>query len=72
MFLRVRRGLVQEVDVQHGQELCRLELDSLVQVDSTEAAWTRGVSGLFFFFRFGGWKFKSCCSSTSFTLLHIY
>ncbi|XP_075904648.1 serine/threonine-protein kinase 11-interacting protein isoform X2 [Nelusetta ayraudi] len=42
VFLRVRQGLVQEVDVQHGRERCRLELDSLVQVESTEAAWTRG------------------------------
>lgn len=50
VFLRVRQGLVQEVDVQHGRELCRLELDSLVQVDRTEAAWTQGVRGLFFFF----------------------
>lgn len=46
VFLRVRQGLVQEVDVQHGRERCRLELDSLVQVESTEAAWTRGVRAL--------------------------
>lgn len=60
VFLRVRRGLVQEVDVQHGRELCRLELDSLVQVDSTEAAWTRGVRGLilfiFYFFCFSDFR----------------
>lgn len=74
VFLRVRRGLVQEVDVQHGRELCRLELDSLMQVDNTEAAWTREVGGpfFFFFFCFGGSRCKSCCSSASFMLLHLY
>lgn len=43
VFLRVKQGLVLEVDVQHGQERCRLELGSLVQVETTEAAWTREV-----------------------------
>ncbi|KAM3857116.1 serine/threonine-protein kinase 11-interacting protein [Diretmus argenteus] len=41
VFLRVKHGLVLEVDVQRGQERCRLELDSLARVDATEAAWTR-------------------------------
>lgn len=43
VFLRVKQGLMLEVDVQHGQERCRLELGSLVQVETTEAAWTREV-----------------------------
>ncbi|XP_008299492.1 serine/threonine-protein kinase 11-interacting protein [Stegastes partitus] len=42
VFLRVKQGLVLEVDVQCGQERCRLELDSLARVDTIEAAWTRG------------------------------
>lgn len=69
MFLRVRQGLVQEVDVQHGRERCRLELDSLVQVESTEAAWTRGVRALFSLF---GSRCESCCSSASFRWVHSY
>lgn len=43
MFLRVKQGLVLEVDVQHGRERCRLELCSLARVETTEAAWSRGV-----------------------------
>lgn len=43
VFLRIKQGLVLEVDVQHGQERCRLELGSLVQVETMEAAWTREV-----------------------------
>ncbi|XP_035808042.1 serine/threonine-protein kinase 11-interacting protein isoform X2 [Amphiprion ocellaris] len=42
VFLRVKQGLVLEVDMQCGQERCRLELDSLFRVETTEAAWTRG------------------------------
>ncbi|XP_041834979.1 serine/threonine-protein kinase 11-interacting protein isoform X2 [Melanotaenia boesemani] len=42
VFLRVKRGLVLEVDIQHGQERCRLELDSLARVKTTEAVWTKG------------------------------
>ncbi|KAF7657036.1 hypothetical protein LDENG_00032760 [Lucifuga dentata] len=41
VFLCVKRSLVLEVDMQRGRERCRLELDSLSQVDTTEAAWTR-------------------------------
>uniref|UniRef100_A0AAQ6AJZ6 Serine/threonine-protein kinase 11-interacting protein n=1 Tax=Amphiprion ocellaris TaxID=80972 RepID=A0AAQ6AJZ6_AMPOC len=47
VFLRVKQGLVLEVDMQCGQERCRLELDSLFRVETTEAAWTRGVEKLF-------------------------
>ncbi|KAG7239293.1 hypothetical protein INR49_029258 [Caranx melampygus] len=42
VFLCIKPGLVLEVDMQRGQERCRLELDSLAQVETTEAAWTRG------------------------------
>ncbi|XP_078099700.1 serine/threonine-protein kinase 11-interacting protein isoform X2 [Sander vitreus] len=42
VFLRIKHGLVLEVDMQSGQERCRLELRSLARVESTEAAWTRG------------------------------
>ncbi|KAI4831357.1 hypothetical protein KUCAC02_000903, partial [Chaenocephalus aceratus] len=35
-------GLVLEVDMQRGRERCRLELNSLARVETTEAAWTRG------------------------------
>ncbi|XP_069376913.1 serine/threonine-protein kinase 11-interacting protein isoform X2 [Paralichthys olivaceus] len=41
VFLCVKQGLVLEVDVQRGQERCRLELDSLARVETTEAMWTR-------------------------------
>ena len=43
VFLCVKQGLVLEVDVQRGQERCRLELDSLARVETTEALWTRLV-----------------------------
>ncbi|XP_070711928.1 serine/threonine-protein kinase 11-interacting protein isoform X3 [Pempheris klunzingeri] len=42
VFLRIKQGLVLEVDTQRGQEKCRLELGSLARVETTEAAWTRG------------------------------
>ncbi|XP_037552255.1 serine/threonine-protein kinase 11-interacting protein [Nematolebias whitei] len=42
VFLCVKQGLVLEVDVQRGQERCRLELDSLVRVETTEVAWIQG------------------------------
>uniref|UniRef100_A0A8C2XQ64 Serine/threonine-protein kinase 11-interacting protein n=1 Tax=Cyclopterus lumpus TaxID=8103 RepID=A0A8C2XQ64_CYCLU len=42
VFLRIKPGLVLEVDMQRGRERCRLELGSLARVESTEAAWTRG------------------------------
>ncbi|XP_056286828.1 serine/threonine-protein kinase 11-interacting protein isoform X3 [Pseudoliparis swirei] len=42
VFLRIKQGLVLEVDMQRGRERCRLELCSLARVESTEAAWTRG------------------------------
>lgn len=43
VFLCIKKGLVLEMDMQCGQERCRLELDSLAKVETTEAAWTRGV-----------------------------
>lgn len=45
VFLRIKQGLALEVDTQSGQERCRLELRSLAWVETTEAAWTRGVRG---------------------------
>lgn len=45
VFLRIKQRLLLEVDMQCGRERCRLELSSLVRVESTEAAWTRGVRG---------------------------
>nr|XP_040031616.1 serine/threonine-protein kinase 11-interacting protein isoform X2 [Gasterosteus aculeatus aculeatus] len=42
VFLRIKQRLLLEVDMQCGRERCRLELSSLVRVESTEAAWTRG------------------------------
>ncbi|XP_030012122.1 serine/threonine-protein kinase 11-interacting protein isoform X2 [Sphaeramia orbicularis] len=42
VFLRVKQGLLLEVDTQRGRERCRLELDSLNAVETTEASWTRG------------------------------
>ncbi|XP_041638092.1 serine/threonine-protein kinase 11-interacting protein isoform X2 [Cheilinus undulatus] len=42
VFLCVKQGLMLEVDMQRGQERCRLELGSLARVETTEAAWTRG------------------------------
>uniref|UniRef100_A0A667WIT5 Serine/threonine-protein kinase 11-interacting protein n=1 Tax=Myripristis murdjan TaxID=586833 RepID=A0A667WIT5_9TELE len=43
VFLRVKQGLLLEVDMQRGQERCRLELDSLAGVGATEAIWTEGT-----------------------------
>lgn len=43
VFLRVKQGLLLEVDMQSGQERCRLELDSLARTETSEAAWTREV-----------------------------
>ncbi|XP_069020138.1 serine/threonine-protein kinase 11-interacting protein isoform X2 [Embiotoca jacksoni] len=42
VFLRIKQGLVLEVDMQSGRERCRLELDSLARVETTEAAWDCG------------------------------
>ncbi|XP_059183624.1 LOW QUALITY PROTEIN: serine/threonine-protein kinase 11-interacting protein [Centropristis striata] len=42
VFLRIKPGLVLEVDVHRGRERCRLELGSLARVESTEASWSRG------------------------------
>ncbi|XP_053709407.1 serine/threonine-protein kinase 11-interacting protein isoform X1 [Synchiropus splendidus] len=42
VFLRVKHHLLLEVDMQHGQERCRLELDSLTRVITSEAPWKRG------------------------------
>ncbi|KAM4560256.1 serine/threonine-protein kinase 11-interacting protein [Odontesthes bonariensis] len=42
VFLRIKQDLVLEVDVQRGQERCRLELNSLARVETTEATWTQG------------------------------
>ncbi|KAM3585336.1 uncharacterized protein V6R79_014870 [Siganus canaliculatus] len=42
VFLRVKQGLVLEVDMQRGRERCRLELSSLARVETSEAAWARG------------------------------
>lgn len=42
VFLRIKQGLMLEVDMQRGRERCRLELGSLARVETTEAAWTRG------------------------------
>uniref|UniRef100_A0A4W6F133 Serine/threonine-protein kinase 11-interacting protein n=1 Tax=Lates calcarifer TaxID=8187 RepID=A0A4W6F133_LATCA len=39
VFLCIKQGLVLEVDMQRGQERCRLELDSLARVETTEATW---------------------------------
>ncbi|MEQ2173979.1 hypothetical protein GOODEAATRI_003050, partial [Goodea atripinnis] len=48
MFLRVKQGVLLEVDMQRGMERCRLELDSLARVETTEAVWTReDTEGLF-------------------------
>ncbi|XP_072303487.1 serine/threonine-protein kinase 11-interacting protein [Eucyclogobius newberryi] len=41
VFVRIRTGFLLEVDMQTGQEKCRLELDSLTRVDTTEASWRR-------------------------------
>lgn len=42
VFLRLRKDFLLEVDMQRGQERCRLELDSLTAVDTSEASWTQG------------------------------
>ncbi|XP_018516543.1 serine/threonine-protein kinase 11-interacting protein isoform X2 [Lates calcarifer] len=42
VFLCIKQGLVLEVDMQRGQERCRLELDSLARVETTEATWVCG------------------------------
>uniref|UniRef100_A0A8C5HC36 Serine/threonine-protein kinase 11-interacting protein n=1 Tax=Gouania willdenowi TaxID=441366 RepID=A0A8C5HC36_GOUWI len=47
VFLCIKQGLVVEMDVQHGQERRRLELDSLERVETTEAAWTHGDTETF-------------------------
>ncbi|XP_054636841.1 serine/threonine-protein kinase 11-interacting protein isoform X2 [Dunckerocampus dactyliophorus] len=44
IFLRVKQGHLLEVDVQSGQERCRLELDCLTRVDATTATWTDGAT----------------------------
>lgn len=45
VFLCLKKGLMLEVDMQRGKERCRLELDSLARVETTEASWTRLVRG---------------------------
>lgn len=47
VFLRVKLRHLLEVDVQSGQERCRLELDCLASVDATQAAWTHRVKSCF-------------------------
>ncbi|XP_044043779.1 serine/threonine-protein kinase 11-interacting protein isoform X2 [Siniperca chuatsi] len=42
VFLRIKQSLMLEVDMQRGQERCRLELGSLARVETTEACWTLG------------------------------
>ena len=43
VFLRVKQGLLLEVDMHRGQERARLELDCLGKVTTSEARWTEGV-----------------------------
>ena len=43
VFLRVKQGLLLEVDMHTGQERARLELDCLGKVTTSEARWTEGV-----------------------------
>lgn len=43
VFLCLKQGLMLEVDMQRGKERCRLELDSLTRVETTEASWMRAV-----------------------------
>ncbi|XP_029942141.1 serine/threonine-protein kinase 11-interacting protein [Salarias fasciatus] len=45
VFLRVKQGLLLELDVQRGRERRRLELDSLLRVERAEQAWSREGSG---------------------------
>ncbi|PWA32146.1 hypothetical protein CCH79_00013354, partial [Gambusia affinis] len=40
VFLRVKQGVLVEVDPQRGVEMSRLELDSLARVQTTQAIWT--------------------------------
>ncbi|XP_007567647.1 serine/threonine-protein kinase 11-interacting protein isoform X2 [Poecilia formosa] len=40
VFLRVKQGVLVEVDPQRGMETSRLELDSLARVQITQAIWT--------------------------------
>ncbi|XP_023185719.1 serine/threonine-protein kinase 11-interacting protein isoform X4 [Xiphophorus maculatus] len=40
VFLRVKHGVLVEVDPQRGVEMSRLELDSLARVQTTQAIWT--------------------------------
>ncbi|XP_019712153.1 serine/threonine-protein kinase 11-interacting protein isoform X2 [Hippocampus comes] len=48
VFLRVKLRHLLEVDVQSGQERCRLELDCLASVDAMQAVWThRETKGMF-------------------------
>ncbi|KAM9836279.1 serine/threonine-protein kinase 11-interacting protein isoform 2-T2 [Aulostomus maculatus] len=42
VFLRIKQGLMLEVDPRRGRERCRLELNSLTGLETSEAAWTRG------------------------------
>lgn len=44
VFLRVKHGVLVEVDPQRGVEMSRLELDSLARVQTTQAIWTPQVS----------------------------
>ncbi|XP_057685959.1 serine/threonine-protein kinase 11-interacting protein [Corythoichthys intestinalis] len=48
VFLRVKQGHLLEVDVQSGQERCRLGLDCLTRVDATQAPWTHKESKAMF------------------------
>lgn len=43
VFLRVKQGVLLEVDTRRGVERCRLELDSLARVQTAQALWTRQV-----------------------------
>ncbi|CAL9698361.1 unnamed protein product [Knipowitschia caucasica] len=46
VFVRLKRALLLEVDLHTGQERCRLELDSLTRVDTSEASWTQDSAKL--------------------------
>ncbi|XP_046886845.1 serine/threonine-protein kinase 11-interacting protein [Hypomesus transpacificus] len=57
VFLRVKQGLLLEVDMHRGQERARLELDCLGKVTTSEARWTEGevekvLPSLELFFRY--------------------
>lgn len=45
VFLCIKKGLMLEVDMQRGKERCRLELDSLARVETTDVSWTCVVRG---------------------------